>query len=311
MATGAIERPLAFAGNDRPGVMLASAMRDYLANYAVSPGDRTVIVTNNDDAYRTALALAEAGLLVPCIVDARPEATGELPRRAREAGLRVVTGTGVAQVHWARRITGVTLCAQAGEGAPVETLGCDAVAMSGGWSPAVHLWSHCGGKLTWDDAACLFRPDAARPPTGADGAAMVVPAGAADGALALAEALASGHAAGRRAAREAGAGDTAGEAPRAEPLEAGATHPVWMMPQGAGPDLRGKAWLDFQNDVKVSDVALAAREGYRSVEHAKRYTTLGMATDQGKLSNINGLAVLSQALDTPIPQVGTTTFRPP
>ena len=274
-ATGALERPLSFAGNDVPGVMLASAVRDYVTNWAVSPGDRTVIVTNNDDAYRTAIALVQAGLSVPCIVDARTSANGALPAEARALGIRVETGKAIAKVKGGKRVTGVALCMQAGEGAVLEEIACDAVAMSGGWSPVVHLWSHCGGKLTWDAAHGMFRPDAARPPTGHDGTAMVECVGTANG----------------------------------EGLPA--VEPVWIMPQGAGPKLKARMWLDFQNDVKVSDVQLAAREGYESVEHTKRYTTLGMATDQGKLSNINGLAILAQALNAAIPAVGTTTFRPP
>jgi len=274
-ATGAIERPLSFAGNDIPGVMLASAIRDYAVNFAVSPGDRTVIVTNNDDAYRTAIALHEAGLAVPCIVDARAVVTGDLPAKARALGIRVETGKAIASVKGGKRVTGVAICLQAGEGAVLEEIACEAVAMSGGWSPVVHLWSHCGGKLVWDAAQGHFRPDATRPPTGHDGAGMVVCMGTANG----------------------------------DHLPA--IEPVWIMPQGAGIKLKSKMWLDYQNDVKVSDVQLAAREGYESVEHTKRYTTLGMATDQGKLSNINGLAVLADALNMPIPAVGTTTFRPP
>ena len=305
-ATGAIERPLAFAGNDIPGVMLASAVRDYLENWAVSPGDRTVVVTNNDDAYRTALALKAAGLMVPAILDARPEAKGALPDKARAAGIRVETGRALAKVTGGRRVTGVAVCLQAGEGAVIEEIACDAVAMSGGWSPVVHLWSHCGGKLLWDETGAMFRPDPARPPTGDDGRGFVLSAGAASGALQAAACLADADAAGRAAV-----GAPAGDAPLAAAFPEAPLAPVWMMPQGAVPALRAKMWLDYQNDVKVSDVQLAAREGYESVEHTKRYTTLGMATDQGKLSNINGLAVLAQALSAPIPQVGTTTFRPP
>ncbi len=274
-ATGAIERPLSFAGNDIPGVMLASAVRDYVLGYGVSPGDRTVVVTNNDDAYMTAIALKEAGLAVPCIVDARTQVSGVLVDRARALGIRVETGKGIAKVKGGKRVTGVALCMQAGEGAVLEEIACESVAMSGGWSPVVHLWSHCGGKLLWDEAHSHFRPDATRPPTGHDGAGMVICVGAANG-----DGLAQ-------------------------------PEPVWIMPQGAGTALKSKMWLDYQNDVKVSDVQLAAREGYESVEHTKRYTTLGMATDQGKLSNINGLAVLADALNAPIPAVGTTTFRPP
>ncbi|MBF9029933.1 sarcosine oxidase subunit alpha family protein [Rhodobacterales bacterium HKCCE3408] len=287
-ATGAIERPLSFAGNDIPGVMLASAVRDYIVDYGVSPGDRVVVVTNNDDAYRTALAVREAGLVVPAIVDARPEANGALPQAARAAGIMVKTGTGIAKVQGGKRVTGVELCAQAGEGATLETLPCDAIAMSGGWSPVVHLWSHTGGKLTWDAERAFFAPDPSRAPVGHDGAPSVSVVGAAAGDLTLPAIL------------------DGAEAPEETPLR-----PVWMMPEGASADKRLKMWLDYQNDVKVSDVQLAAQEGYESVEHTKRYTTLGMATDQGKLSNINGLAVLSDALGQPIPQTGTTTFRPP
>ncbi|MEO5615514.1 MAG: sarcosine oxidase subunit alpha family protein [Cypionkella sp.] len=309
-ATGAIERPLSFAGNDIPGVMLAGSVRDYVVNYAVSPGDRTVVVTNNDDAYRTAIALVQAGLSVPCIVDARASVTGDLPAKARAMGIRVEAGKAIAKVKGGKRVTGVSLCVQAGEGAVLEEISCDAVAMSGGWSPVVHLWSHCGGKLIWDKTHAHFRPDANRPPTGADGLAMVVPVGNANGMMTAAEALvcaakggvAAAEAAGFKAEVKAAVADAAPEAD----MEA-----VWIMPQGAGPALKAKMWLDYQNDVKVSDVQLAAREGYTSVEHTKRYTTLGMATDQGKLSNINGLAVLADALHEEIPQVGTTTFRPP
>jgi len=299
-ATGAIERPISFAGNDIPGVMLAAAVRDYLVNWAVAPGDRTVVVTNNDDAYRTAIALKEAGLEVPVIIDARATATGELPARARALGIRVETGRAIAKVKGGKRVTGVTLCTQAGQGSVLEEVACDAVAMSGGWSPVVHLWSHCGGKLLWDETQAHFAPDPARPPLNHDGSALVATAGSASGHLGADAVLADATAA-------AGGGHVpACAAPAEQPME-----PVWVMPQGAPIDLRAKMWLDYQNDVKVSDVQLAAREGYTSVEHTKRYTTLGMATDQGKLSNINGLAVLADGLSQPIPQVGTTTFRPP
>ncbi|MGD9864020.1 MAG: glycine cleavage T C-terminal barrel domain-containing protein, partial [Pseudodonghicola sp.] len=310
-ATGAIERPLSFAGNDVPGVMLASAMRDYLVNYGVAPGRRVIVVTNNDDAYRTALALSRAGLDVLRILDARATGGGDLMGVARARGIRVDCGRAIAWVSGGKRVARVAICAQEGQGAALEEVACDAVAMSGGWSPVVHLWSHCGGKLVWDEAQAMFRPDAARPPTGADGAGFVLPAGAANGALGLDAVLADAVEAGRVAARAAGFKPKKVKAPAVPAIAEAPLAPVWLMPRAAAVDLRAKAWLDFQNDVKISDVQLAAREGYESVEHTKRYTTLGMATDQGKLSNINGLAVLSDALDAPIPQVGTTTFRPP
>ncbi|KQB98566.1 sarcosine oxidase subunit alpha [Loktanella sp. 1ANDIMAR09] len=310
-ATGAIERPLSFAANDLPGVMLASAVRDYAVNFGVSIGDRTVVVTNNDDAYRTAIMLKEAGLDVPVIVDARAEAEGELIDRARALGIRIEMGKGIAKVKGGKRVTGVALCAQAGEGGVLEEIDCDCVAMSGGWSPVVHLWSHCGGKLNWDADQVMFRPDPDRAPTGADGQAFVMTAGIANGHLFTAEVVSDGWAAGRAAAKAAGHTKRGPQAPMGEDAAEGPISPVWLMPQGANHALRSKAWLDFQNDVKVSDVQLAAQEGFESVEHTKRYTTLGMATDQGKLSNINGLAILSQSLNADIPNVGTTTFRPP
>lgn len=312
-ATGAIERPLSFAGNDIPGVMLASAVRDYAVNYGVSVGDRTVVVTNNDNAYLTAITLKKAGLDVPVILDARvlPEDIG-LVEQAKALGIRVLMGHAISSVKGGKRVTGVAICAQAGEGAVLEEIACDAVAMSGGWSPVVHLWSHCGGKLRWDEAHACFSPDLDNPPKGADGMGFVTPAGAASGMFALDDVLHDAHAAADgvitsldfKLPRDL-------EAPVAERREESPMMPVWLMPQGASVKLREKAWLDFQNDVKVSDVRLAAQEGFVSVEHAKRYTTLGMATDQGKLSNINGLATLAGALDADIPAVGTTTFRPP
>ncbi|MCC5969650.1 MAG: sarcosine oxidase subunit alpha family protein [Pararhodobacter sp.] len=304
-ATGAIERPLSFAGNDIPGVMLASAMRDYLVNWAVVPGKRVVIVTNNDDAYRSAIQLHEAGITVAAVIDARPEARGALPARARALGIRVIEGTAIHHVAGGKRVTGVALCRQDGDGGAIsEHIACDAVGMSGGWSPVVHLWSHCGGKLLWDEAGAFFRPDPARPPLGHDGQGFVRALGSANGAMQTTDVLADAA-----SAFPAEADDLPGQAIEAEPE--GPLAPVWMMPARAQYPLRMKMWLDPQNDVKVSDVQLAAREGYESVEHTKRYTTLGMATDQGKLSNINGLAILADALGRPIPQVGTTTFRPP
>ncbi|MFK5998307.1 MAG: sarcosine oxidase subunit alpha family protein, partial [Rhodobacterales bacterium] len=310
-ATGAIERPLSFAGNDIPGVMLAGSLRDYIADYGVSAGDRTVVVTNNDDGYRTAIALHEAGLNVPCIIDPRNDLDGELPQKAIALGIRVENKSAIGKVIGGKRVEAVTLCAQAGEGSTLEEIKCDAVAMSGGWSPVVHLWSHCGGKLNWDFDQAMFRPDPERPPLGADGTGFVIVTGTANGHLDAASALKDGYAAGKSAARQTGCKPATPKASVATSATEAAIAPVWSMPQGATYALKSKTFLDYQNDVKVSDVQLAAQEGFESVEHTKRYTTLGMATDQGKLSNINGLAVLADSLNKEIPQVGTTTFRPP
>ncbi|MCF6231601.1 MAG: sarcosine oxidase subunit alpha family protein [Rhodobacteraceae bacterium] len=310
-ATGAIERPLSFAGNDVPGVMLASAMRDYLVNHGVKIGQRVVIVTNNDDAYRTAICLHNAGVKVLRILDARRAGGGALMQDARALGIRIDPGRAIAQVTGGKRVKKIQICAQDGSGGALEELACDAVAMSGGWSPVVHLWSHCGGKLTWDRDGAYFRPDAMRPPTGSDGAGFVLVVGSANGHMGLDDILNDAATTGKAAARQAGFKPKKQAAPQGVAADEAPLEPVWLMPRDARYQLRAKSWLDFQNDVKVSDVQLAAREGYESVEHTKRYTTLGMATDQGKLSNINGLATLANALDTDIPAVGTTTFRPP
>ncbi|MEJ6394910.1 sarcosine oxidase subunit alpha family protein [Gymnodinialimonas sp. 2305UL16-5] len=303
-ATGAIERPLSFPGNDKPGVMLASAMRDYIVNYGVSPGDNVVVVTNNDDGYRTALTAHRAGIKVACIIDPRETSDGDLPAEARANGIRIRTGAAISKVKGLNRVVSVRVQAHGADDGGFEEIACDAVAMSGGWSPVVHLWSHCGGKLTWDAQQACFAPDTNRPPTNQTGDGFVTCIGAAAGGLWAGECVA------QIANPLNGMGfpcdPPAIDAPHEAPLA-----PVWVMPADAGPKKRAKMWLDFQNDVKVSDVALAAQEGYESVEHTKRYTTLGMATDQGKLSNINGLAVLAEALDEDIPRVGTTTFRPP
>ncbi|MEX0349879.1 MAG: sarcosine oxidase subunit alpha family protein [Paracoccaceae bacterium] len=310
-ATGAIERPLSFAGNDVPGVMLASAMRDYVVNWGVTPGERVVVATNNDDAYRTAITLKNAGIDVLRILDARASGGGALADEARALGIRVDPGKAIAKVSGGKRVKKVSICNQEGIGGARDEVTCDAVAMSGGWSPVVHLWSHCGGKLIWDEAQAHFRPDPDRPPLGADGAGFVSAAGSANGALALGEVLSDANAVGLSAAKAAGGKAKRPKAPVGESTAETPMEPVWLMPANADTPLRMKSWLDFQNDVKVSDVQLAAREGYESVEHTKRYTTLGMATDQGKLSNINGLAILADSLNAEIPQVGTTTFRPP
>jgi sarcosine oxidase subunit alpha len=308
VAAGAIERPIAFACNDVPGVMLASAVRDYLALYGVAPGRRLALFTVTDDAYRTAIVARAHGIAVT-VLDARVEA-GPLARAARAAGADVRFGVAVTRALGGKRLEGVEF-APLKDGSVASVIEADALGMSGGWSPTGHLFSHAGGKLRWDDALIAFRPDAGRAAIGADGAANTLAAGSADGAMETAAALHGARAAGLKAAAECGFSGAAAEVGVVDAAADSAPAALWRAP-GRGKHAHGsKHFIDFQNDVTAADVALAAREGYQSVEHAKRYTTLGMATDQGKLSNINGLALLADALNAPIPQVGTTTFRPP
>lgn len=300
-ATGAIERPLVFADNDRPGVMLASAARAYVNQYAVRPGRRAVVFTNNDDAYRTALDLHDAGVEVAAVVDARPAGDAALVDRARDARIEILAGHGVTGARGRAVVSGVEVApaGKAGLGAR-RRIDCDLIAVSGGWSPTVHLHSQSGGKPMWDNGILAFVPGAARQATRA--------AGAARGLFRLADCLADGAKAGAEAARAAGFDSGAALALPACADEA-AYHvaPLWS----AAAPRRGKSFVDIQDDVTADDVALAAREGYVSVEHLKRYTTLGMGTDQGKTSNVNGLAIMAALRGAPIPAVGTTTFRPP
>ena len=312
VATGAIERPLMFAGNDLPGILLASAVRDYVINWGVRTGERTVVVTCNDDAYRTAIALIDAGQNVAAVLDTRPDPQGALPTAARAKGIRVIPGAAVGMALGKTSVTGVAVTRYESNGAEtIEQIACGCVAVSGGWSPVVHLWSQLGGKLQWDDRLALFRPDSMRAPTGADGEPFVSVCGAANAHLTTGEALTDGHTAAMTAAAIFGVMGRGKDAAMAAPEPAEPPMLVKMLPAKALRSLRQKAFVDYQHDVKVTDIELAAREGYESVEHAKRYTTLGMATDQGKTSNINGLSVLSKALSVSIPEVGTTTFRPP
>ncbi len=295
LATGAIERPLVFPDNDRPGVMSAAAMLRYLREYAVLAGERVLIATNNDSAYSTALALRDAGAVVT-VAEVRAE-PGPSAHAAADAGIRVlprmvVRATGGRHgIRWADIAPLEQLAAR-------ERIAVDVVAVSGGWSPAVHLFSQSGGKLRWDDALAAFIPAAPQPAQHL--------AGAVGGDTTLAEALSSGHRAGLAVAAaldrrvEIAAPHAAAEPPPA-PARA-----LWFLPLP-----HARQWIDFQNDVTVADVALAVRENYTSVEHLKRYTLLGMANDQGKTSNINGLAALAQFTGRAIPEVGTTTFRPP
>ena len=309
--TGAIERPLSFAGNDIPGVLLASAVRDYALNYGVSVGKKTVVVTNNDDAYKTAIILKESGFEIPVILDAREHGGGEAAAKARALGIRVEQGKVISRVTGRKRVTGIHVCLSFGDGETIEKVECDAVAMSGGWSPVVHLWSHCGGKLEWKDEGSMFCPDKTKPPTNQYGDCFVETVGLASGKIQLVDILREGSELGVSIGRKLGGKEIKLNVPQVLKKSESAVEPFWFMPKQAKTKLRNKTFLDFQNDVKITDVELAAREGFESVEHLKRYTTLGMATDQGKLSNINGLAVLANALSSPISQVGTTTFRPP
>jgi sarcosine oxidase subunit alpha len=292
LAAGAIERPIVFAGNDQPGIMLASAMRTYLNRYAAAPGRRVAVFTCGDDGWRAAIDLTRAGVDIAAVIDSRPQVPGEM--RAHLPGVRIMQGSVVLTAHGGHTLGSITVRS----GTATETLFADALAVSGGWNPAVHLTCHLGGRPAWHEALAAFVP-------GALPAGMTV-AGAANGAMTLARCLADGAQAGAAAA--AAAGHLPG-APLALPHaddEACALTPLWHV---AGS--MGKAFVDLQHDVTADDIALAHREGFGAAEHLKRYTTLGMATDQGKTSNLPALGIAAALAGRSIPEIGITTFRPP
>ena len=306
LAQGAFERPLAFCNNDRPGVMLASAVSTYLHRYAVRLGDSAVVFTNNDSAYQTAIDLSAAGTEV-LVVDSRAGGAGDLGRQTEAAGVAVLRGYLVVNLSGGHRVRTARLAKWNGDpSAVVEgrlTVDCDLLAMSGGWSPAIHLHSQAGGAIAWDEGSLCFLPGAARQAHSS--------AGAGNGKATLASCLADGAEAGRRAAAACGLEapkpplPRVDEEPGARPIGA-----LWRVPAEQDPDRCPKQFLDFQNDTSVADIRQAVREGYRDIEHIKRYTALGFGTDQGRLGNINGMAVAAECLGKPIHEVGTTTFRP-
>ena len=310
LASGAIERPLAFANNDRPGVMLASAARAMVERFGVAPGAQGIVFTNNDDAYLTALALRKAGSVVR-VVDSRSRADGALVAKARAAGIDVDTGSVVSAVHTSfggLSISDVKVAAyRKGQGRVIKErqVECDFIAMSGGWNPALHLWCHNGGKIKFDDTLQSFRPDRHDDPIAA--------VGAANGTFGLQETLTEAYGAGEAAAKAALPKSKSAKlkAPKAEQSSQAPLESLWFAPATGKYNEGNKHFIDYQNDVTAADLELAQREGYESVEHTKRYTTFGMATDQGKTSNLNGLGVLSEATGKTIPEIGVTTFRPP
>jgi sarcosine oxidase subunit alpha len=283
VAAGAIERPLLFDHNDLPGILSAEAGLAYLEQYGVRIGERVVVAANNDSAYAAAVALREAGAAVT-IVDCRAAATGMAAAAA--AGVEVRRGERVARAEG----RGAVRAARLASGATIEA---DALLVSGGFDPTVHLYCQAKGRAVWDERLLAFVPGAA-----VEGLTVV---GAANGVFSLAGVLAQG-----RAAIAALRGDGAARSALNEREDALAAAPAWPEVKASG-----RAWVDLQSDMTVKDVALAARESYLSIEHVKRYTTLSMATDQGKTSSVNGAATLALATHREIAAVGTTTYRPP
>jgi len=293
LAAGATERPLVFPGNDRPGVMLAGAVRTYLNRFAVAPGRAVVIATSGDEGWRTVADCLRHGLRVAAVVDRRADLPAPLQALASQAGARLFAGGCVATVRGSTAMRAVDIADASGA---VHRIDADLLAMAGGWNPALALATHLGGKPVWRENLAAFVLGDLPP-------GMLV-AGAAVGKFGLANALADGSQAGAEAAASCGFDGPAPPALRAEPGEEPPSA-LWLPQPGS------KGFVDFQHDVTVEDVVLAHREGFRSVEHLKRYTTLGMAGDQGRTANVTGLAIMAALTGQSIEQTGTTRLRPP
>ncbi|WP_326777809.1 sarcosine oxidase subunit alpha family protein [Streptomyces sp. NBC_01445] len=307
LATGAHERPLIFAGNDRPGVMLAASVRTYINRYGVTPGRRAVVGTTNDSAYDTVADLHAAGIDIAAVVDARPELSQRAAEIAATTGVRVLTGSAVVDTAGESRLIGVTVQALDADGQLVgksEEFDCDLLAVSGGWSPVVHLHSQRQGRLRWDDDLVAFVPD------GTVRDQQVV--GAAQGTYGLDGALAEGARAGALAATEAGFPVPVPAAPSEDARPD--VRALWLVPSPAGePGTWDTHFVDLQRDVTAADVWRSTGAGMRGVEHVKRYTSLGTANDQGKTSGVNAIGVIAEALGAGASpgEIGTTAYRAP
>ncbi|PHP66445.1 sarcosine oxidase subunit alpha [Zhengella mangrovi] len=296
LATGAIERQLVFGGNDLPGVMFANAARTYLNHYGVAAGRKVAVFTACDSAYGAAFDLARAGSAVAVIVDWRHDVPEDLSRQAQELGIKILAGHRVVQAKGRLRIASISVAHR--DGGQERSFPVDSLIISGGWTPSVHLYSQSRGKVAWDADTQRFLPG--------DPVQDCVTVGACDGTDDLARGVAQGIEAGKAAATAAGhaGGDQPDVAVEACESYAGGL-------AGDAGQIKGKAFVDYQNDVTAKDIRQAVREGMHSIEHVKRFTTNGMASDQGKLSNMHGLAIAADSLGWPIPDVGLTTFRQP
>ncbi|HTV68356.1 MAG TPA: sarcosine oxidase subunit alpha family protein, partial [Rhizobiaceae bacterium] len=299
LATGAIERHMVFTENDRPGIMLASAARTFLNHYGVAVGRHIGVYTANDSAYAAALDLKKSGVEIAAIVDLRDNPTGPLVDEARALGIEVNHGRTVVRTAGRLRVSSMTI--QPKNGGPERIIPVDALLMSAGWTPSVHLFSQSRGKVAFDAPTHRFLPS--------NYAQDCVSVGACHGTDSLDHVIAEALKAGEKAAKDAGAKGSASHKVKVDASEGWSGGMLGT--SAADAHTNTKAFVDFQNDVTAKDIRLAVREGMRSIEHVKRFTTNGMATDQGKTSNMHGLAIAAETLGKEIPEVGLTTFRPP
>ena len=306
LATGAFERPLVFHNNDKPGVMIASAVSAYINRYGVRPGKKFIFFTNNDSAYRSVLDCIDAGLDVEAVADSRNNSHGDLANAVRNKGVRIFYQHVVTDVKGSAQVEGVCIAAidkqmQIIPGTS-KRLDCNTLVVSGGWSPAVHLFAQSGGKALWNEELTCFVPTPS--------IQNQLSCGSANGTFSLGNCIAEGYHAGLKAAEKTGFTTQMPDLPKTINEQETQIAPLWLVPSPHKDREGPKQFVDYQNDTAAADIKLAIQEGYRSIEHIKRYTALGFGTDQGKLGNINGMAIAAQTLGQSIPETGTTTFRP-
>ena len=308
LATGALERPLVFAHNDIPGVMQASSVSTYINRFSVAPGNKLILATNNDNAYRTAIDWHNAGREVVAVVDSRYSPNGDLVKKAESMGIKIYDGHGLIEAKGGKRVKSALIAPLSIDGTEVigavRRLACDLIATSGGWSAAIHLSSHTGAKPVWDQEIVSFRPG--------DSKQQECSVGACKGTFGLHDGLVEGAIGGARAAHCAGFGDGTVKTSLPNVMQVGERpqQALFLVPHTKPTSRAPSQFVDFQLDVSASAIELAVLEGFESVEHVKRYTALGFGTDQGKLGNINGMAILANALGQTISETGTTIFRP-
>ena len=303
LSTGSIERPIVFGNNDTPGIFLSAAAKEYMKVYGVLVGKKPLIFTNNDSAYETALEFKKNNV-EPIILDTREEHSSELIDEAKSKGIDIRFSHGVIVANGYKKVKSAKigkLNKDKNSFEKIETIECDCICVSGFWTPSVHLASQSGNKLKYEEKIDAFIPDKKKQHE--------TSVGAANGSFTLEESLKNGFENGSNLSAKITDTKTEIAIPNVNEKKYGAHDKFWCMPLPKNEN--PKRFVDFQNDVSVSDIEIALREGYRSIEHVKRYTTLGMATDQGRTSNLNGLQLVSNIENKIVPEVGHTTFRPP
>ena len=303
LSTGSIERPIVFGNNDTPGIFLSAAAKEYMKVYGVLVGKKPLIFTNNDSAYETALEFKKNNV-EPIILDTREEHSSELIDEAKSKGIDIRFSHGVIVANGYKKVKSAKigkLNKDKNSFEKIETIECDCICVSGFWTPSVHLASQSGNKLKYEEKIDAFIPDKKKQHE--------TSVGAANGSFTLEESLKNGFENGSNLSAKITDTKTEIAIPNVNEKKYGTHDKFWCMPLPKNEN--PKRFVDFQNDVSVSDIEIALREGYRSIEHVKRYTTLGMATDQGRTSNLNGLQLVSNIENKIVPEVGHTTFRPP